>query len=72
MCSDCLSTEPVICLEQAFKISSLGMYEKLAKDHIPYLSHFLLYIYVQFFHAIQTPKVNYLSFRFIFALYPDL
>lgn len=66
LCSDCLSTDPVICLEQAFKIGSLEMYEKIAQDHIPYRSHFLLYICIQFFHGTQTAKViTYLSDFFL-------
>lgn len=73
MClQDVLCTDPVICSELAFKISSLTMYEKVACDHIPHLSHFLLQIYTHFLHSTQAAKVNYISLRFLFVLYPHL
>lgn len=73
MClQDFLHTDPVICSELTFKISSLRMYEKIAWDHIPPLSDFLLHICIQFLHSTQTAKVNDIPFRLIFALYSDL
>ena len=67
-----LHIDPVICSELAFKISSSSMYEKIACDHTPHFSHFLLHICAEFLHRTQTDKVNYIYSRLFFALYPDL
>lgn len=68
MClQDYLRTDLAICSELAFKISSLRMYEKIACDHIPHLSHFLLHICIQFLHSTQTAKVNLSHFFVLFT-----
>lgn len=49
MClQDFLHTDPTVCSELAFRISSPRMYEKSACDHIPHL--ILLQICIQLLH----------------------
>lgn len=64
-----LHTDPAVCSELAFQISSLRMYKKSACDHFPHL--ILLQICIQFLHSTETAKMNYVSIRFLFWPLPQ-